>query len=297
MIDGKHLGNKGKISVKSAYEDIMQHINGRKANLRSKGLELDNVCSLCGEGEEDVNHLFIYCPRVRICWKLVGIQWESFNQENTDIQAWWEENRNEECFKGESFDELTVVHGAKRDWLEMLYILLLKKVKFRGVATLHGDSLKEWQKTWDWNGTENEACFLAVRWMLDLASKEGWKKMVYFIESKAAVQKLSGEGHVPNSCSVIFDDIVSLQQHFEDCVFKCSKACVSAEVCCVLSSVVGSTSVKVVLDVGAVLASILKFFQRKGPCNRHYLTANVFELERAMKLLGSSLVDPFVACQ
>lgn len=73
------------------------------SNLKKRGIELDKVCKLCGEGKETADHLFFKCSKAQTTWKLAPIRWESFDQHTTSVEDWWRALEN----TGNS-EELTV---------------------------------------------------------------------------------------------------------------------------------------------------------------------------------------------
>lgn len=46
------------------------------ANLKKRGLQVDEWCKQCGEGMERVEHLFFHCPIAQVIWKLSPVQWD-----------------------------------------------------------------------------------------------------------------------------------------------------------------------------------------------------------------------------
>ncbi|GER28724.1 RNA-directed DNA polymerase (reversetranscriptase)-related family protein [Striga asiatica] len=47
------------------------------ANLRIRGMQLDNVCQCCGESVETVEHVMFTCSRAAMVWSLVPVSWDS----------------------------------------------------------------------------------------------------------------------------------------------------------------------------------------------------------------------------
>lgn len=115
-----------------------------RSNHKKKGIELDEVCKLCGEGKETAEHLIFKCSNAQTIWQLAPIRWDSFDQHTTSVADWWRalenagnseeliirkefsaymlwhiwKNRNRWTFNAEMWTELEVMHGAWSEWLE-----------------------------------------------------------------------------------------------------------------------------------------------------------------------------------
>lgn len=44
-----------------------------RMRLKYKHVECPNNCGICGEGEENYNHVFLQCPKSIECWEKVGL--------------------------------------------------------------------------------------------------------------------------------------------------------------------------------------------------------------------------------
>lgn len=47
---------------------LVRSILPTKVNLRRKGVALDTTCPICNMGEEDSDHLFMYCQAIQVMW-------------------------------------------------------------------------------------------------------------------------------------------------------------------------------------------------------------------------------------
>ncbi|KAA3486342.1 reverse transcriptase [Gossypium australe] len=56
------------------------------ANLRSKKIATSSVCPRCGYGEENLDHVFRFCPATNGIWQLLDLGWTN----NSSIQSFWE---------------------------------------------------------------------------------------------------------------------------------------------------------------------------------------------------------------
>ncbi|XP_052877265.1 uncharacterized protein LOC128283890 [Gossypium arboreum] len=56
------------------------------ANLKHKRVSNDATCPRCGRGEEDITHIFRYCPATGEIWPLLDLSWIS----ESTIQGFWE---------------------------------------------------------------------------------------------------------------------------------------------------------------------------------------------------------------
>lgn len=113
-------------------------------NLKKRGIELDEMCKLCGEEKETAEHVFFHCPTAQLIWKLAPVRWEGVDQQITSVQDWWRDlttagnmkelddrkefsvymlwhiwkHRNRWTFQSEKWTEMEVVRGAWNEWLE-----------------------------------------------------------------------------------------------------------------------------------------------------------------------------------
>lgn len=70
-----------KLRIKGKIKHILwkiyhHHLLPTGANLKRKGIEVDERCKICCEGAETIENLFFQCKKVQIIWKLSPIQWE-----------------------------------------------------------------------------------------------------------------------------------------------------------------------------------------------------------------------------
>lgn len=114
------------------------------ANLKQKGLEIDDICRLCGEEKETVEHLFFHCFHAKTIWKLAPVQWEGLDTSCDSFKEWWKKlenakknqtmadrkelsayiiwqiwkQRNRWLFHTEKWTKQEVVQKACKEWME-----------------------------------------------------------------------------------------------------------------------------------------------------------------------------------
>lgn len=59
------------------------------ANLRKRGLRVDDVCHQCGEEVETMEHLLFYCTKAKLLWKLAPVQWDGLLAYTDSPKDWW----------------------------------------------------------------------------------------------------------------------------------------------------------------------------------------------------------------
>lgn len=113
-------------------------------SLKKKGMMIDDVCKQCGEAKETVEHLFFFCPRARITWKLAPVHWEGLEHSTFSFKEWWRElgmarrgnglderqeltayimwhmwkARNQWQFNSELWPEPEIIQRAWKEWFE-----------------------------------------------------------------------------------------------------------------------------------------------------------------------------------
>ncbi|GER39207.1 ribonuclease H-like superfamily protein [Striga asiatica] len=198
---------------------------------------------------EGIDHLFIHCPEVIRCWKLLGIHWELSHSSHANIQTWWEEvctssryhlmqdritlsvcllwriwkSRNNMQFNQIKFEAVEVkLQQSSTANSELIQILhrLLKRI-FQGIRGIVGTGgvasdregiLNLWQKCWDNMNHDTTASLLA---------KVG-KKVICFMDShKLAVEIAEALGVRPFAFAML-EELSQLVSRFDDCIFLAS---------------------------------------------------------------------------
>lgn len=70
---------KGKL--KNFIWRCFHNVLPTRTQLAKKGFHGDLTCPMCGEGDEQLEHLFFNCRRARIVWKLAPVSWEGLERE------------------------------------------------------------------------------------------------------------------------------------------------------------------------------------------------------------------------
>ncbi|CAA0817765.1 subtilase family protein, partial [Striga hermonthica] len=58
-------------------------------NLKSKGIQLDEICKTCGEAPETIEHLFFHCSKSMQIWTLAPVTWEGLQEDTQNFRGWW----------------------------------------------------------------------------------------------------------------------------------------------------------------------------------------------------------------
>ncbi|BFG30155.1 hypothetical protein CerSpe_164290 [Prunus speciosa] len=88
-----------------------------KENLRSRCVDVDNTCSLCGQERESQVHIFFRCEYARLFWFASSMQLDVPQIEGTDFRACWD-NLLRKYGRVEHCNEILqcVVFGLWRLW-------------------------------------------------------------------------------------------------------------------------------------------------------------------------------------
>ncbi|GER40143.1 regulator of chromosome condensation family protein [Striga asiatica] len=110
-----HWDQKGRFSVKSAYETIRRHRRMQevgepttKQQMANGGMELDTRCDICGEHEETV------------CWKLCGLWWQEKQVNIQSFKDWWIGLKIElnSIYVVENLDQVDNCNDGQGKWME-----------------------------------------------------------------------------------------------------------------------------------------------------------------------------------
>ncbi|KAK6145969.1 hypothetical protein DH2020_019838 [Rehmannia glutinosa] len=94
-----NLKIKGKIKhfLWKCYSNILP----TNSNLQQKGVQIDPLCQVCGEGVETIEHIFFFCERAKAIWKVASIQWDGLLEEREKNSVWWGKLC---CFNGDRWE-------------------------------------------------------------------------------------------------------------------------------------------------------------------------------------------------
>lgn len=59
------------------------------SNLVKRRVKVDSRCKLCGEGVENVEHVFFHCAEAKATWKLAPVHWDGLDEYTTSFKDWW----------------------------------------------------------------------------------------------------------------------------------------------------------------------------------------------------------------
>ncbi|KAL2940934.1 hypothetical protein RDABS01_029284 [Bienertia sinuspersici] len=59
-----------------------------RANLKRRGMEVDEKCPMCGEGAEDIAHMLCFCPDARFIWRISPIRLDIRCTSSLKLQEW-----------------------------------------------------------------------------------------------------------------------------------------------------------------------------------------------------------------
>ena len=102
------------------------------------------ICQCCGERAETIEHIFFFCPKVQVVWKLAPVRWEGLADLQGNMWRWldavmqaaretqgvdrirftvnilWQlwKVRNKMTFQTENVDAKMIVDKAQQEWIE-----------------------------------------------------------------------------------------------------------------------------------------------------------------------------------
>ncbi|GER51350.1 5'-AMP-activated protein kinase beta-2 subunit protein, partial [Striga asiatica] len=181
-----------------------------------------------------MDHIFFRCKRAHVCWKLVGISWHEIETTSSTFQDWWLEItcvpkdkviedrinllilpslvalKNYDQL-GEWYNVMDLVDKASKD---RHYITNCRcpnsysgMVLLRGAAEKEGKVLKEWTITFKYSGTHSEDELRRIRWLLELAVKDGWKEVACSVAKREIASILNNRTQIELGLSVLAEDI------------------------------------------------------------------------------------------
>lgn len=78
--DGKLWRKIWNLDIKRKIQHfIWRAVHNRlpvSANLRKRGIAIEEICKQCGEDRETVEHVFFHCAKAKLFWKLAPFSWE-----------------------------------------------------------------------------------------------------------------------------------------------------------------------------------------------------------------------------
>lgn len=66
------------------------NILSTRSQMARKGIQGDQTCNMCGEGEENLEHLFFKCRRAQVVWKLALVKWDGLEEKTVSFPWWWQ---------------------------------------------------------------------------------------------------------------------------------------------------------------------------------------------------------------
>ena len=48
------------------------------------------ICQCCGEEAETIEHIFFFCPKAQVVWKLAPVRWEGLADLQGNMWRWWD---------------------------------------------------------------------------------------------------------------------------------------------------------------------------------------------------------------
>lgn len=84
-----NIKKRSNTSFEKCYDRIPLN-----SNLRKMGIEVEEMCRLCGEGRKTVEYLFFHCNTAKLIWKLSPMDWEGIDHINCSFKEWWNKLEN-----------------------------------------------------------------------------------------------------------------------------------------------------------------------------------------------------------
>ena len=50
----------------------------------------NKICHCCGKETETIEHIFFFCPKAQVVWKLAPVRWEGLVALQSNLWRWWE---------------------------------------------------------------------------------------------------------------------------------------------------------------------------------------------------------------
>ncbi|KAK6139898.1 hypothetical protein DH2020_026343 [Rehmannia glutinosa] len=81
-----------KLGIKNKIKHFLwrcnQSILPTSIQLRRRGMNVDEICQMCGEERETIMHVFFHCTRAKQVWKLANVSWD-IPDEGIEFREWW----------------------------------------------------------------------------------------------------------------------------------------------------------------------------------------------------------------
>ncbi|XP_027182178.1 uncharacterized protein LOC113780591 [Coffea eugenioides] len=87
----------------------------------------NKICYCCGEETETIKHIFFFCPKAKVVWKLAPVRWEGLVALQGKLWRWWEavmqvakETQGVDRIRltCEVVDAKEIIDKAQQEWIE-----------------------------------------------------------------------------------------------------------------------------------------------------------------------------------
>ncbi|CAI9098987.1 OLC1v1035730C1 [Oldenlandia corymbosa var. corymbosa] len=226
------------LNSEKAIRSITQEMDQMKSQESEKeGMEVDGICSTCGNEVEDLEHVLFHCTQARRVWLLAPVSWEGMQQRTNNFADWWEglmgatqtvefmrrvectvyilwhlwKSRNAWQFGQERTDAWSLVKRAEEEWQEAGVGYYARKE--------NGELLVVVADSVDFVQNYLAAELIAIRMAMMEAQRRRFQKVEIQIDEKTMVTWLQGKTISVSDVSAIVDDIFLVKLDFECCKF------------------------------------------------------------------------------